>query len=80
MTIDKDSVWDKGDKVRGKNPDLYRRDELGNIIYYPSYGKDSEMGWQIDHIKPKAKGGGDNLGNLRPLQSDANRQKGSGPK
>lgn len=39
-----DKVWEKGKPVPGKNPDLYRQDAEENIIYKPSYGKDSEMG------------------------------------
>jgi 5-methylcytosine-specific restriction endonuclease McrA len=69
-------VWKRGSIVRGKNPDSYRRDAAGNVIYRPSYGKDSEMGWEVDHRKPVDKGGRDNLGNLQPLQTDENRQKG----
>lgn len=72
----KDDVWGKGKKIRGKNPNLYRKDDLGNEIYYPSYGKNSEKGWEIDHSKPKKRGGTDHLNNLRPLQTNANRKKG----
>ncbi len=72
----KDEVWNKGQKIPGKDPDLYRKDVLGNVIYYPSYGKDSEMGWEIDHKKAQAKGGTDHLNNLQPLQTQANQSKG----
>jgi hypothetical protein len=37
----------KGQTVRGKDPDLYRKDKLGNVIYKPSYGKKSPMGWKL---------------------------------
>ena len=73
-TIDK--VSDKGKVIPGKNPDLYRRDKLGNQIYKPSYGKYSEQGWNIDHSKPQAKGGTDHLNNLQPLKSKENSRKG----
>lgn len=69
------SVWDKGAIIPGKNPDVYRMDAAGNTIYRSSYGKNSEMGWQIDHKHPVAKGGSDNLRNLQPLQSAENRKK-----
>ena len=26
-------VWDKGTKVRGKDPELYRKDSTGKVIY-----------------------------------------------
>lgn len=71
-----DQIWDKGKRVRGKDPNLYRRDKEGNVIYKPSYGKDTEMGWNVDHSKPKSKSGTDHLNNLQPLQTAANKSKG----
>ncbi|PLX08214.1 MAG: HNH endonuclease [Marinilabiliales bacterium] len=73
----KDDVWNKGKKIRSKNPDLYRKDKLGNELYYHSYGKNSSMGWEIDHSRPQSKGGTDHLNNLQPLNTKANRQKGN---
>lgn len=70
-----DEIWERGQKIRGKDPNLYRRDPAGNTIYKPSYGKDTEMGWEVDHKKPVDKGGTDNLKNLQPLQTDENREK-----
>lgn len=35
----KDQVWEKGKKIGGKDPDLYRKDSFGNKMYYSSYGK-----------------------------------------
>lgn len=72
----KDDVWDKGSKIRGKNPDLYRKDKFGNEMYKPSYGKSSDKGWEIDHSKSQSKGGTDHLNNLQPMNTTANRQKG----
>lgn len=43
-------VWQKARGVKGKNPNLYRRDFQGNLIYKPAYDRDSPMGWQVDHI------------------------------
>lgn len=71
-----DAVWEKGARVRSRDPNLYRRDDCGNIIYKPSYGKETDMGWEIDHRKPVAKGGTDHMNNLRPLQCAANGEKG----
>ena len=68
-------AWEQARKVRGKDPSLYRRDEEGNEIYKPSYGKQGEKSWEIDHRNPKANGGTDHRRNLRVLQTEANRKK-----
>ena len=73
----KDQVWEKGQIIRGKDPNLYRKDKFGNVIYRHSYGKATPMGWEIDHSKPKSKGGTDHLNNLQPLKTSANRRKGN---
>ncbi len=72
---DKNWAWDQAPKVRGKSPDLYRRDEMGNEIYKPSYGLQGDKSWEIDHRNPVAKGGTDHRRNLRALQTKANRDK-----
>ena len=76
----KDTVWNKAKKIRGKDPAKYRKDPYGNKMYYPSYGKNSKMGWEIDHIKPKASGGSDATINLQALQTEVNRKKGDSRK
>jgi hypothetical protein len=68
----KDEVWVKGAIVRGRDPRLYRKDIYGNLMYYHSYGKNTAMGWVIDHSKPVSKGGTDHLNNLQPMNYHAN--------
>ena len=70
-------IWEKGHVVRGKDPDRYRKDDNGNLMYKNSYGKYSEMGWNVDHKVAQANGGSDNLRNLRPLNSRDNSSKGA---
>jgi 5-methylcytosine-specific restriction endonuclease McrA len=72
---DIDWAWNQAQTVRGKNPNLYRRDELGNEIYKPAYGTQGEKGWEVDHRNPRANGGSDHRKNLRALQTEANRKK-----
>ena len=68
--------WEKAKKIRGEDSDQYRQDPYGNKIRKNSYGKDTEMGWEVDHIKPKARGGSDATQNLQALQTEVNREKG----
>lgn len=72
---DRNHVWNKAKPVRGKSAKLYRRDKHGNIIFKSSYGKNSKMGWEVDHIVPKSKGGSNKRRNLQALQTEANRKK-----
>ena len=65
-------IWDKGLQIDGKDPDDYRLDICGAEIYFHSYGKNSEKGWHVDHIKPKSKSGSNDTKNLRPLHWDNN--------
>lgn len=72
-----DKIWEKGEPIRGKDPEKYRADPYGNEIYKPSYGKQGEKSWVIDHKKPLDKGGSENSRNLQPLQTQLNLQKGA---
>ena len=71
-----DKVWEKAKHVRGKNPDVIRKDGKGNLIRKSSHGTEGEYGWEIDHIKPKSRGGSDDIRNLQPLHWKDNRKKG----
>jgi hypothetical protein len=55
-----------------------RKDACGAWIEWPKYGETTNggTGWEIDQVKPVAKGGTDDLSNLQPLQWENNRHKG----
>lgn len=71
-----DAVWEKAEYAVWMNPAKWRADACGNLIKYSDYGDSySLVGWEIDHIRPVAKGGTDDLSNLQALQWDNNRRK-----
>lgn len=63
------AVWEKGYTDPYRDARLLRKDQCGAWIQRDQYGnRNSDVGWEIDHITPEANGGSDSLNNLRPLQ------------
>jgi len=69
------AVWQKAKVVPGTDPSTFRKDACDKWIQRSAHGGTGEYGWEIDHIKPVAKGGSDDLSNLQPLYWENNRHK-----
>ncbi len=72
-----DVVWRKGAVVQADNRAMRRRDACGAVMDRDQAGKETPTGWEVDHILPKARGGGDDLANLQPPQWENKRHKGN---
>ncbi len=70
-----DAAWEKGKRIRRRNPDAWRKDSKGDTIRIGSYGTVGKFGWELDHKKPKSSGGSDNPQNIQPLHWKENRKK-----
>ncbi len=68
-------VWLKARPVPGQDPRYIRADVRGAWIAFAEFGRRSPLGWEIDHVRPVAKGGGDELLNLQGLHWANNRSK-----
>lgn len=71
------SVWWKGTSVPGYDSKVWMKDIVGRTMKWSEHGnRDSQHGWEIDHIKPIRVGGSDDLSNLQPLNWQTNCEKG----
>lgn len=73
--VEKLQVWQKGMIIPGKDASKFRKDSCGATMEYSKHGDTTNYGWEIDHIKPVAKGGASIISNLQPLQWENNRHK-----
>jgi len=73
------AVRNKGKAIGTNDPKVWRKDECDAWIQFSKYGdRDSQYGWEIDHITSQDHGGTDALSNLRPLQWENNASKSAG--
>lgn len=72
-------VWGKAQIVAGNRSNEWRKDQCGAWIGFQFYGdRNSQYGWEIDHMTPVDSGGTDGLSNLRSLQWENNASKQQG--
>ncbi|XP_027124910.1 uncharacterized protein [Coffea arabica] len=73
----KQQCWEKAEKIKGRDPDRWRRDPLGNIVFRKLVGCPGCLCHDYDHIVPYSKGGQSTLENCQVLQATVNRSKGN---
>ncbi|XP_062116530.1 uncharacterized protein LOC133830560 isoform X2 [Humulus lupulus] len=73
----KQQCWEKAEKIKGRDPDRWRRDSLGNIVFRKLVGCPGCLCHDYDHILPYSKGGQSTLENCQVLQATVNRSKGN---
>ncbi|XP_042031758.1 uncharacterized protein LOC121778468 [Salvia splendens] len=73
----KQQCWEKAEKIKGRDPDRWRRDSLGNTVFRKLAGCPGCLCHDYDHIVPYSKGGKSTLENCQVLQATVNRSKGN---
>jgi len=79
-----DEIWLKGCEVDGLDAATYRKDVVGALMRRDRYGKEGNLGWEVDHILPIEKLKGykvpearwNDMANLRPFNAKNNAAKG----
>ncbi len=75
----KSAVWNNAEQISSNDPNKFRKDQCGAWINWSEYGnRNSQYGWEIDHINPVSHGGNDNVSNLRALHWQNNASRGDG--
>ncbi|KAL3617960.1 hypothetical protein CASFOL_038281 [Castilleja foliolosa] len=73
----KQQCWEKAEKIKGRDPERWRRDPLGNLVFRKLVGCPGCLCHDYDHIVPYSKGGKSTLENCQVLQATVNRSKGN---
>lgn len=71
------SVWQKGRLIPNHPGTQWRWDVCGKVMQWSHHGnRNSDTGWEIDHINPVTNNGTDHINNLQPLNWKINSTKG----
>ncbi len=72
-----EQVWAKAHFISAQHEKHgYRRDDYGNLMRFQDYGnRNSEYGWEKEHVIPASRGGSNAIANIRPLHWQANVKK-----
>lgn len=77
-----EEIWEKAPKCHcghnGCHPNNHRLCyRCQKTILFGAYSQEnSKFSWDVDHFKPKSKGGPDDISNLKPCCIKCNRKKG----
>ncbi|KAL9262390.1 hypothetical protein AKJ16_DCAP06477 [Drosera capensis] len=71
----KEQCWEKAEKVEGRDPDRWRKDPFGNVLFRNFERCRGVLGYEFDHIVLYKEGGKSTLENCQVLQSALNRAK-----
>jgi len=76
---DLSAIWAKASPISGNDPNEWRKDACGAWIGWMFHGnRESQYGWEVDHITAIENGGSNALSNLRPLHWKNNATKQDG--
>ncbi|CAI7867192.1 unnamed protein product [Closterium sp. NIES-54] len=59
----KDACWNKADVVKGRDPDRWRQDSEGNMVFRAFDSCDGPFCFEYDRIVPRNKGGDSSVDN-----------------
>lgn len=71
------ACWNEAATVPGRDPERWRMDALGNLLFRKLVGCDGCLCHDYDHILPYSRGGESTLENCQVMQVKANRAKGN---
>jgi len=60
-------VWEKSTKVKGYNPDMWRKDFAGAWMRRIDYGQHTMYGWTVNRLCPASQGGSTDIENLNAM-------------